>query len=383
MAREMTDNKIPTEFAPAERTSTEVVKAQSIIVENEPLINMITNAVTDIVLVLNEHRQIIYSNQLLFNLLGIPEVDNVFGLRPGEVLDCIHAKKTKGGCGTTEFCSTCGAVKAILKSQAGIKDVQECRVLQATSGEALDLRVIATPLEVEGERFTVFSVSDISHEKRRHVLERTFFHDVLNTAGGLQGLAELLIEADEDEMAELSGSVYRVSERLVQEIKTQRMLNAAESDELQVGVDTIQSMDLLNAVREIYEAHDICEDRHMQIDSEAVAVEFESDETLISRVIGNMVKNALEASREGDTVTMGCQRKDNRIEFWVNNPTFMPREVQLQVFQRSFSTKGGGRGLGTYSMKLLTDRYLKGEVSFTSLETQGTTFRATYPLSLT
>jgi len=74
--------------------------------------------------------------------------------------------------------------------------------------------------------------------------------------------------------------------------------------------------------------------------------------------------------------------KDKGIRFWVNNPNFMPREVQLQVFQRSFSTKGAGRGLGTYSIKLLTERYLKGMVSFSTSPETGTTFQAWYPMAL-
>jgi len=52
------------------------------------------------------------------------------------------------------------------------------------------------------------------------------------------------------------------------------------------------------------------------------------------------------------------------------------------VFQRSFSTKGKGRGLGTYSIKLLTERYLKGTASFTSTETDGTTFQISLPTQL-
>ena len=38
----------------------------------------------------------------------------------------------------------------------------------------------------------------------------------------------------------------------------------------------------------------------------------------------------------------------------------MPDEVKAQIFERSFSTKGRGRGIGTYSIKLLTERYLEG-----------------------
>jgi len=39
-----------------------------------------------------------------------------------------------------------------------------------------------------------------------------------------------------------------------------------------------------------------------------------------------------------------------------------------------------GRGLGTYSMKLLSERYLEGCVGFTSSAKHGTTFTARYPL---
>jgi sensor histidine kinase regulating citrate/malate metabolism len=51
----------------------------------------------------------------------------------------------------------------------------------------------------------------------------------------------------------------------------------------------------------------------------------------------------------------------------------------MQIFQRSFSTKGTGRGIGTYSVKLLTEKYLQGEVSFISTKEFGTTFYITIP----
>ena len=72
--------------------------------------------------------------------------------------------------------------------------------------------------------------------------------------------------------------------------------------------------------------------------------------------------------------------KGDEVEFWVHNQGHMPRKVQLQVFQRSFSTKGAGRGIGTYSVKLLTERYLGGRVTFTSEPQAGTTFRIRLPV---
>ena len=64
----------------------------------------------------------------------------------------------------------------------------------------------------------------------------------------------------------------------------------------------------------------------------------------------------------------------------VHNDGVIPREVQLQIFQRSFSTKGGeGRGVGTYSVRLFTENYLRGRVGFHSIEGSGTTFGLTLP----
>jgi signal transduction histidine kinase len=58
----------------------------------------------------------------------------------------------------------------------------------------------------------------------------------------------------------------------------------------------------------------------------------------------------------------------------------MAPEVQARIFQRSFSTKAQrGRGLGTYSMKLLGERYLGGAVSFVSAAGTGTVFSVTLP----
>ena len=103
---------------------------------------------------------------------------------------------------------------------------------------------------------------------------------------------------------------------------------------------------------------------------------------LLKRVLGNMLKNAIEATSTGEAITLGCQLEADGVTFRMANPGVIPLKVQLQIFQRSFSTKGENRGLGTYSMRLLTERYLNGSVSFTSTKKQGTVFRVHLPRSL-
>ena len=65
---------------------------------------------------------------------------------------------------------------------------RECRVvLSEPVGGALDLRVTRDGRGLDGERFTICVLKDISDQKRLAVLARMFFHDVMNTAGSIQG----------------------------------------------------------------------------------------------------------------------------------------------------------------------------------------------------
>jgi len=128
-----------------------------------------------------------------------------------------------------------------------------------------------------------------------------------------------------------------------------------------------------------YRRHEVAAGKTITVASESDNVAFRSDHSLLLRVLGNMLKNALEATSAGETVTLETNLEENRVEFRVHNPDFMPREVQLQVFKRSFSTKGKGRGIGTYSIRLFVTRYLGGSVDFESSKERGTTFRVRLP----
>lgn len=376
----MTDNKLQTQFAPAEVATAEELLQQINLFAEQIVVRELIDAIPDIYLILNEQRQIVFANKTILSLVNVEDPATLYGLRPGEALNCIHAE-TESGCGTTEFCQMCGAVRAILSSLRGKEDIQECRISQR-DGNSLDLQVWATPLFWEGKPYSIFTVKDIAHEKRRKALERIFFHDVLNTAGGLRGISELLVGAPPEELDQLSEMIHDLSIALINEIKTQRELNSAENNELEIHPGMVKVADLLQEVVEAYKNHEVAKGRFIQVSTSEDSLTIISDKTLLWRVIGNMTKNALEACAPGEAVTLGAEAVSNGVEFWVHNPSFMPREVQLQIFQRSFSTKGVGRGLGTYSIKLLSERYLNGVVSFTTSPASGTTFKARYPLSI-
>jgi K+-sensing histidine kinase KdpD len=375
--------KLTTHHAPAERSSPEIVRAQSKLFKEDTSFRVIMEAIPHIVTILNSDRQIIYANEVLLKVLGIEEMITLLGQRPGEALNCVHSKRMPGGCGTSEFCCTCGAVNAILGGLEGKEEARECRIT-TDDGTAFDFMVWAKPLDVTGERFVAFSVADIGDEKRRHALERIFFHDILNTAGGVRGYAEMINIADlsMEQMKDMSATIEFLATRLIDEIMAQQQLTAAENGELVAMPEEFSTLAFLEGMATLYSRHEAAEEKSITIDRSATDTVIFTDRTLLQRVVGNMIKNALEASGPGVEVVLATGREGDQVRFTVHNPAVILRDVQTQIFQRSFSTKAKDRGLGSYSMKLLTDRYLKGEVAFTSTEEEGTTFTATYPLIL-
>ena len=370
-------------FAPPERLPVgETQRLHALLADDDGLCALI-DAMPELVMVVGATRQVLLGNRALRAFATSQGVDEFLGMRPGELLSCNHAGTAPSGCGTAEACSTCGAVETILAALDGNQAGHECRVLRETAHgvEALDLKVWGTPFRWNGEALALLVAVDISNEKRRKVLERLFFHDILNTAGAIDSLTQLLVEGvmTFDEAKE---SLQETARHLVSEIRGQRELLAAENNELSVHPMPLHSGLFLQGVANTYANTSLGLDRQIVIAPDAETVIFHSDERLLGRVMGNLVKNALEASPDGGTVTLGCRLEGETISFWCHNEEAMPRDIQLQVFHRSFSTKDEGRGIGTYSVKLLTERYLKGRVTFTSDERSGTTFTVTYPIDL-
>ena len=369
---------LPTKHLSAERDSDEEIRRQHERLTSISLLRELLDAMPCWVLVLNERRQIVHANLAARESLRLG-LDGLLGRRFGEAVDCAH-KAEVSGCGTSDFCTVCGALTQVVCALRGQAGSRECRILEADPGKALDLKVWTAPLEHRGERYALLAAVDISHEKRRRALERLFFHDVLGMLGTVRGLAELLTKADPGDRARCCGDIVLSVEQLVEEISSQGELSAAENGELAVTLASFSIRPLLESLAGAYRAHEAARGKTIVVDPATAQDAVVADRTILTRVLGNMIMNALEAEAPGAEIVVGGGREDDgRLAVWVRNPAVMPREVRLQVFQRSFSTKHPSRGLGTYSMRLLTERYLRGTVSFTSAEGAGTEFRVRLP----
>ncbi len=368
---------------PAEPQAPPALPALMRALEAEPLASLVLSATGDPLLFLDAERRVVAANPLFAALLDKPLAE-VLGRRPGELLGCVRAP-VPGTCGTTQFCRHCGANRAIrLALEQRVSALEECRVL--TDGPqgpgAFDLEVRTTPFEHDGVPYTAFAVRDVSAAKRRAVFERIFFHDVLNALGAVRGLFEVWPDLSPDDQNEMCADARRQIEGLVEEVQAHRELLAAERGDLTPHAEDADGAELARQVCDLYRHHPAARGRSVEVVEASGPCGLRTDRVLLGRVLGNLVKNALEATAEGGGVEVSFRGGEEPV-FRVRNGAVMPEAVQRQVFQRSFSTKGeSGRGLGTFSARLLVEKYLQGTISFRSEPGLGTVFEVSLPAAL-
>jgi len=369
----MPDEPLPTKFLPAEKETMEVIREQNRVIKAIPLLCELLDSMLNLSFMLNSKRQIVFANAMALKTFQY-DAESILGLRGGELFTCSHACE---GCGTTDFCKECGAAKAIASALNGTREVTECNVVPVKAGDELNLLVCATPFRYGKESFILFSAIDASENKRKQVLERIFFHDIINTAGGLKGIISLIADTPQ-EADKFIPFAENASDRLMDQILSQKDLSAAERGELTLAPAEIDALKFLENLAALFRNHEVAKDKEIALDASCASFTFRSDPTLLTRTVGNALKNALEAEGRGARITLSCGRTQDSVRLSIHNPTPMPEKTRLQIFQRSFSTKGAGRGLGTYSMRLLTEKYLGGKVSL-DVNEKGTTFTVSLP----
>jgi len=345
---------------------------------NNTLVKEILNSLPYTAVLLNKKREIVFSNKVSLDTVHQITIEKFIGKRPGDALNCLHYINNIEDCGKTLYCNFCGITNVILQAQfKKQKQTQESRINRIINGieYSFELQVTASPFKWDENDFILLTMINISDQSRKRALERIFFHDVLNKTSSLSGFFELIKNNDNaTKQRELLEIAETISIDLNEEIISQKELMAAENGELKVKKSSKYTKDIINTIVYQLSNYTIFKDHKIEYNKNCENILVSTDIVLLKRILMNMLKNALEASNINDIITIGCKQTGKRIRFYVHNPRVIDEDVQLQIFQRSFSTKSIDRGLGTYSMKLLGERYLNGKVHFESNELDGTTF---------
>ncbi len=332
------------------------------------------------VVIIDESRSAVFINRSAMDFIEVTDREEVLGKYLGELFKCNNVYHTEHRCGSTNYCRFCGALDSILEGLEGRRNTKECRLLVRKNHltEALNLKITSVPMMIEEHQLYVLSIEDISAKIRKQALERIFFHDILNTAYAISSGMDLVLSDDKGEYVnEIKAALPSTAQRLIEEITDQQQLIRAEQNDLRVSPYSLDSREVVQHVLSHVRTYQRFSEREIVLDQSFEECEIYTDKSLLVRVLFNLIKNALEAGES--TVRISCRRVAELARIGVHNDEVIPEKVFYQLFQPSFSTKGTGRGFGTYSVKLLTERYLNGEVGVTSTEEDGTEFFVCLP----
>lgn len=361
------------------------IEARQTALEGDSLAGELIQTYPDAVVVLDESRQILLANAEALSLCRLSDIRQMLGLHPCEALSCVHSDGSRWDGRLHSTCNGCGLESAVAASRKQNRKVtSECSVASGGDSAAFhEIRVTASPAKLNGIPVSVVVMKDISGERQRRLLERLFFHDVLNTVSGLCGLAHALDgeQLDAEEETRYRGWLVELTTSLEEEIQHHRALLLAERDEYRGEISDVPVEPLFSELGALYSRHQSAAGRRIEI-ADAGALNIRTDAALLKRTLGNLLKNAIEATPPGETVRLSVTGQGDEVCFAVWNPGQIPEQIRPRLFHRFVTTKGAGRGLGTYSARVFGEKYLKGKLEFRSSATEGTTFTLRVPRSI-
>ncbi len=368
-------------FLPHNRSTEDSIRIEFELIQKTNLFANVINSFQDFIIIMNTGLEIIFANQSFIKFTGLSNSAEIMGKRICEIAECTLPDEKIFSYNRVTLCNTCSITKSALKSLNEGITFQTESTLKMKNGNIADFLVTTLPLRAEGKNFIICSLHDITEDNHKQSIIRIFIHDILNSAGALQQCLNIMNLRNLTEASEILLLCRSMSDNLIDEITSQRLLLEAESNEYEPDITIFDCCDILNIIIDKSTSNFITGNKEVTI-TESEHVKISSDKTILSRVVFNLFKNALEATKPGGKVELSCIKQGSEIEYIVKGDNVIPPEIQPLIFSRAFSTKGKGRGIGTYSIKLLTDKYLKGRIYFESNEMTGTVFHAVYPIAI-
>jgi len=168
------------------------------------------------------------------------------------------------------------------------------------------------------------------------------------------------------------------SKTLIQQIDTMSSIASAFSNFAKMPA---QKNETLNVVEVVDLALDIFAEDYLTFKCDKKEIIAKLDRTQLIRVITNLVKNAIQALSQIDNPKVDIELTDdskNVIIIVSDNGHGITDENKPKVFEPKFTTKTSGMGLGLAMIKNIIETY-NGNITFTSNEGEGSTFKVTLP----
>ncbi len=217
-------------------------------------------------------------------------------------------------------------------------------------------------------------------EEFRRDVERIIRHDVKAPLSALKALAIALFDdVRDEELRPLVPRLHRGIASVVDLVDSTEKLMQIERGDYRPPDTRLELAAIVRNVCDTLASQAESLGVSLRLTEAAADVSCRGEEVLVETLLTNLVKNALEASPPGETVTVALSRDEAGARVAVHNPGVIPEAIRDHFFEKYVTLgKPRGTGLGTYSAERIA-RAHGGSVGFATSEADGTTVTVTLP----
>lgn len=303
------------------------VKAQT--AQQEKYYELILDFVSTGLIVLNDNGAVYQKNKEALRLLGL----NVFThVRQLSKVDAVLMEKV-------ENCRAGDKLQVMFHNERG----------------TINLSIRVSDINVHDEHLRILALNDINVELDEKEIDswirltRVLTHEIMNSVTPITSLSDTLLSIVEDKDEEISHGLQTISttgKGLLSFVESYREFTRIPTPE--PSLFYIKAF--IERMIELARHQNPCE--HITFRTEIVPADLilYADENLISQVVINLLKNAIQAIGNQPDGKINIHAYCNEAEeVWIeikNNGPVIPAEIAEHIFIPFFTTKEGGSGIG-------------------------------------
>jgi PAS domain S-box-containing protein len=241
-------------------------------------------------------------------------------------------------------------------------------------------------------------IRDVTEQKRierlRGDVHRMMRHEIKSPLIGIIGLAGLLLKGGNltEKQRKETHMIQELGERMLGFIDRTRDLFQMEEGSYELNPQEVNLLSMLRRIEKALRPLALRKrinlvftlfGQRTNLETEYVIL---GEETLLEIMFANLMKNGIEASPEGGTISVSIDTLGEPGQAYhlieIHNKGVVPMDIREKFFD-PYTTKGkeDGTGLGTHNA-LLAARTHKGDISFTTSEEEGTHVMVRLPENL-
>jgi PAS domain S-box-containing protein len=249
-----------------------------------------------------------------------------------------------------------------------IKPFERKLIAISTEGSEIQLSLKATSFKTNENELVILSIQDIKNELDEKEIEswmkliRVLMHEIMNSITPITSLSESLsniystdgmpVNPDKVNVKTIATTLQGLNvikeqgKGLMSFVESYRKLTRVPEPEKKL----FKAADLMRRVQVLYDSLENSDRINLSVSLKNPDLEFFADQNLISQVLINLVKNAIEANEnnnEGKIMIVASEGLNNHHEICVmdNGPGISEENID-EIFVPFFTTRQNGSGIG-------------------------------------